>query len=574
MGSYILFDSSSGKKTLRYRNGRDIRIHSAHNPVEEAERSTAEFQKGRSTHVIVIGLGLGYHLRAIREKYPDTAVAAVEKDNEPADLAREHCPENLHGIKLIRSLSDLSHFFDEIDMTSFRGVSYYFHRPSYQIHKEFYDGIVRDAARLVSSKVSDLLTRFEFEERWIKNILGNIPRVFTSPAVKSLFGRFRGYPGIIVSAGPSLKKNARLLNKLRDRAVIVCVDTAALALRRFNVRPHITMTLDAQKHSLKHFLGLRGSDPLLLCDVVSLPDIARSWTGKIMLSTTSKYYTDSSGALKRETTPLMDWIEKFIPEIGDIQSGGSVATSAFDLLLNMGCDPIILTGQDLAYTGREIHCTGTHHNDEWLPKTTRFLNLDSINQNVIRKRKIKYVESYGGKGKVISDFVFDLYRGWFEDSAKKVSVAVVNATEGGALIRNTVEKPLSALCRELKPVRSEPDEILEKILSQKAPESSEKLLAAAEKAMEEIRSLEKSAKSCLEKNDFSEDVLDRLESDDIAPILNPFLRKTKAYASRLAGREETLAAVYRDIAAACGKILPLLQRCVENLHKFTRPEYR
>ena len=116
----------------------------------------------------------------------------------------------------------------------------------------------------------------------------------------------------------------------------------------------------------------------------------------------------------------MDWVEAHAGPVGDIQSGGSVATSAFDLLLNLGCSPIILVGQDLAYTGREIHCSGTHHNDEWLPRYTRFYNLDTINQNVVRRRKIKYVPAYGGAGTVISDFVFDLYRGWFEDSARKV----------------------------------------------------------------------------------------------------------------------------------------------------------
>ena len=176
----------------------------------------------------------------------------------------------------------------------------------------------------------------------------------------------------------------------------------------------MVMTLDAQKHSLRHFLGLKGPLPPLLADMVSFPHIARSYPGEKIFSTTSKYYTDARGGHKKESTPLMDWIEKFIPPIGDIQSGGSVATSAFDLLLNLGCDPIILVGQDLAYTGREIHCSGTHHNDEWAALYSRFVNLETINQRVVRKRKIKRVEAYGG-GLVISDFVFDLYRGWFED---------------------------------------------------------------------------------------------------------------------------------------------------------------
>ncbi len=95
---------------------------------------------------------------------------------------------------------------------------------------------------------------------------------------------------------------------------------------------------------------------------MSCPAILRSYGGPRILSTTSKYFTDRHGNTRRETTPVMDWIERYTEPIGDIQSGGSVATSAFDLLLNLGCDPVILVGQDLAYTGREIHSSGTYHN--------------------------------------------------------------------------------------------------------------------------------------------------------------------------------------------------------------------
>ena len=202
------------------------------------------------------------------------------------------------------------------------------------------------------------------------------------------------------------------------------------------------MTLDSQKYSLKHFLGLMDSEAILLADIVSCPRLVESYKGKKLLSTTSKFYNDSEGNYKRETTPVWDWMESHTGPIGDIQSGGSVATSVFDLLLNLGCSSIILVGQDLAYTGREIHCTGTHHNDDWLPKTSRFSNLETINQNVIRKRKIKYIEAYKGKGTVISDFVLNIYRFWFKESAEKVNIPVINATEGGVRIDNTIEKTL------------------------------------------------------------------------------------------------------------------------------------
>ena len=349
----------------------------------------------------------------------------------------------------------------------------------------------------VSSKISDLLTRFEFEERWVENILGNLPRLFSAGRVVSLFGKFAGRPGVIVSAGPSLRRNVRVLGRLRDRALIVAVDTAAPVLARAGIAPHLIMTLDAQKHSIKHFLGLESGGAALLADMVCYPPVIRSFRGPAIMSATSKYYAAADGSLKRETTPLMGWIEKYVEPIGDLQSGGSVATSAFDLLLNLGCSPIILVGQDLAYTGREIHCSGTYHNDEWLARITRLGGLDNINQSVVRRRKIKYVPAYGGYGTVISDFVFDLYRVWFEDSAAKVAAPVINATEGGARIANTEEASLSSLADRLPAAGPSPAEVLERALAGMKRERPDRLAAAMRAAISDLEEVRAAAERAI-----------------------------------------------------------------------------
>jgi hypothetical protein len=574
MGKYKLSDTPSGYKTLLYidpESSREFRLHSAYDPLTESEKIVNTFMPGRSNLIIVAGLGLGYHIKYLRQKYSNYLIVAIEKDSEVLEIVRQYYPENLKDVSVIHSKGAIASVFEQLDIAMIRGVSAYIHRPSYLLDKEYYDSILKDIKEYFSSRVSDLLTRFEFEENWISHIFSNVHYLYSSTPVSNLFGKFRDIPGIIVSAGPSLKKNVNLLKDLRDRALIVCVDTALKVLQKHNIVPHLVMTLDSQKYSLKHFLGLKDMNPALLADIVSYPRLLESYSGEKIFSTTSKFFSDRSGNLKRETTPVWDWVEQYTGPIGDIQSGGSVATSVFDFFLNIGCSPIILVGQDLAYTGREIHCTGTHHNEEWLPKTSRFVNLETINQNVIRRRKIKYVEAFGGKGTVISDFVFDIYKYWFKNSAGKVSIPVINATEGGARIDNTEERTLREIAGTIGTVYKKPEEILKQSLTGKNvnnPGSPEKLFDAINSAISELEALKQSGLMPGNSGSLCEqELLDMLNRGKILKLIKPFLSRTYVYLTRHPdlSQKKTSELLISDIRVSADKLIRMLKVCKKNL---------
>ena len=431
---YTVSSAKNGSPSMEYSDGAiKLRIHSAFSPEDEAAKSTASFSTAGKNIIIIAGAGLGYHVRALKDKFPQTSILVIEHDTEVLNILKNYFPATYDAARIVKPDDDLSFLFESEDFSSFRGFAHYIHRPSYQINKEYYDRTITEINKYATSKMSDLLTRFEFEERWVENIISNSGYLSSSGSVSSFFGKFSGYPGIIVSAGPSLRKNLSVIKSLENKALIVAVDTAFPVLRNYGINPHFVMTLDAQKHSVKHFLGTDSGEALLIADIVSCPDVLHHYRGGIILSTTSKFYTDSNGASRKESTPFASVIEKYCGSIGDIQSGGSVATSAFDFLLNAGCSQIILFGQDLAYTGREIHSSGTHHNRHWLTISNRFINLDTINMNVIRKRKIKYMLNIR-KERIVSDFVLNLYKDWFEDASRIVKIPVINCGSEGAVI--------------------------------------------------------------------------------------------------------------------------------------------
>ncbi len=562
MPEYLITDSRNGFKTLSIienKTGKEIKLHSSYDPIKEAERSIEAFDKGRSSIIAVSGIALGYHLIELKKKYPGIKIIAIEKDNEIVDLCRNISPAALEGIEIINSGTDPESIFEGIDLSCFKGIAHYIHKPSYQLNPEFYDKTMSSLKLHISSRISDLLTRFEFEEKWLQNIFRNLKHMENASSVSKLFGKFRGLPGIIVSAGPSLKYSIDDLKKIRNKAVIVAVDTSLKILNKHNISPHFVLTLDAQKYSVKHFTGVNTDNTILIADMVSCPSIMSTFTGRKIISTTSKYYQNSHGDIVRETTPGIDWIEKKTGPLGDIQSGGSVATSAFDLLLNMGCDPIILTGQDLAYSGREYHCSGTYHNDDWIPRINRFSNLDTINQNVIRKRKIKYVRRYGDKDTIISDFVFDLYRSWFEDSAGRISASVINATGDGSRINNTKEMNLIDAVK-IGTNKSDPQSIIEKLIPVSPHGDITDIRKSIMGEFKKIESLIDLTESETPDENTIEKINNLLEDDDTHSLLKPLMRKSQFYISRHTFKaDKSRDIIYNDVKVSVRKMKEILK---------------
>jgi hypothetical protein len=59
------------------------------------------------------------------------------------------------------------------------------------------------------------------------------------------------------------------------------------------------------------------------------------------------------------------WLKPYGIARGRLRAWGSVVTSAFDLALRMGCDPIIFVGLDLAFTKGQTYCRHTAHEQIW-----------------------------------------------------------------------------------------------------------------------------------------------------------------------------------------------------------------
>ncbi|XDD49175.1 motility associated factor glycosyltransferase family protein [Leptospira sp. WS92.C1] len=416
-------------------------------PLTQAQRSL-QSQKVTSTDLVaVIGLGNPHLIYEVHKTLePGQILLLVDEHPELIfplwDGILEPVMEvpGRHLFLGHSALNLLWNYLESLPVERVSGIRIFRNAASTSLNEVYYSELEIKIRKILSSKMSDLLTKFEFEKIWVRNTFvntANFPDTNNPRTRIELFKeKFANTPAMLVSAGPSLRSQCEWIRKVRDKVFLFSCDTSLKALLKFGIVPDGVITLDAQTHSFFHFMGAESSNVPLFADLVSSPSILRSQKfSKIVHSLTAKFVVDASGELRREVTAGSKTAEKLLGPIGDIQSGGSVATTAFDLLRNLGCKPIFLVGQDLAYSGREIHSTGTHHNEKWLTLLKRTQSLEKINEMIIRKRDTRFVPSAGG-GEVLTDYVLDLYRHWFEESFQTLDFPVYNVNVRGAKIEN------------------------------------------------------------------------------------------------------------------------------------------
>lgn len=416
-------------------------------PKTAAQRSIGESPIKKYDLLVVLGLGNPHTIEILNSKVPANQIILFIDSSEeilpclwekflyPAlDIPGRHL---FLGEKVLNLLWG---YIESLPIERLSGIKFYRNQPNIQINPEFFLEIESKINTLFSSKMSDLLTKFEFERIWVRNSISNLLTYNSENTprykFKETIADYQNIPAILVSAGPSLRSQCNFIKENRDKVFLMACDTALKVLLKFEIIPDGVMTLDAQTHSYFHFLGEDLSKIPIFADFVTSPNLLRNFNFKsIVHSLTAKFQVDASGKPFREVTAGGDIVTNTIGDIGDVQSGGSVATSAFDILRQMGFSPIYLTGQDLAYTGREIHSTGTHHNEKWLTLINRKKSLEKINEEIVRKRETKYIKACDG-GEVLTDYVLGIYKHWFEESAKTTSLEIYNVSEHGSFIEN------------------------------------------------------------------------------------------------------------------------------------------
>ncbi|MGL4369555.1 MAG: motility associated factor glycosyltransferase family protein, partial [Spirochaetota bacterium] len=391
----------------------------------EAERFISPLQ-GEFSLYVVAGFGYAYHIEALLAKMSaDATILVLEKD---AAIVRSAC-ENRDLAKIFsddRFLLLIGAGEDEIAEAmrgrSSRTTAFIAHRGSCQADADYYPNIIRIARSYISAKDVNVATLAKFEKTWSSNIIRNLPVLCDSADAGAFFGAFAGIPAIVVAAGPSLTESIPFIRENLSRAVIVAVDTAYFILRRYGIEPHFCVSVDPQVINARYFEGYDGGSAVLIGDPCAHPSTYRLFSGRT--------------ALTGIPFDMMKWIERATGAKGEIAHGGSVSTNAYDFAARLGCSPVVLTGQDLAFTKGLAHARGSYLDEMIHLRAHRTSNAQMFNRFQLSALPSIFVRGIRS-AKVHTNQKMMIFLGWFE---KRNDPDLINATADGAYLNGIVHR--------------------------------------------------------------------------------------------------------------------------------------
>jgi hypothetical protein len=395
-------------------------------PGRDAERIAAQEPAGGSRQrvMIVLGFELGYLPQALRQR-----AAGKIHIVEPRLGALRAA---LGAIDRTDLLADprvfLNDAVDKLYFTPDFGVRL---TPDLAIHmlpgcRQIYGqwlGSLQDRVGLVlDDRTIANITGIERQRLWFANAVANFRHWSQAASIGELRGAFAGTPAVAVSAGPSLDRNVDLLREWKGRGVIISVGTAIKRCVAAGATPDFVLALESND-ILPQFAGV--------------PEIRDCYAGLFIKCHPRLWELPAKGLFFfGEHATDTSWIFKALGISNAIFNfSGSVSTAAFSLAVLMGCNPVVIIGQDLAFADSgQSHFAGVSSVSDFSVNAETIADMKARGEGT---NAMPLVEGWHG-GMVVTRANLRNYLMWFEQMiplAQAEGVRVINATEGGARIR-------------------------------------------------------------------------------------------------------------------------------------------
>ncbi|AJC90073.1 motility associated factor glycosyltransferase family protein [Campylobacter subantarcticus] len=285
----------------------------------------------------------------------------------------------------------------------------------------------------------------------IDQFIQNIPTMLSKPCLKELLNKRKAKAknAIIVSTGPSLSKQLPLLKQYQENVVIFCADSAYSILQLENIKPDYVFMVERSDFTAEFFNNdFKDFDKDIIFILTSLvhPNAL-----KYLEKNNRKFML-----ISKETFETYFKLNAF----GYVDYAISVAHLAFIAANLLEFKNIIFIGQDLAYND-----LGESHPKNYKHSATYESQMDKFN-----------TIAYGGKGFVKTHIAWDMFRVNLEHLFALSKAKIYNATEGGARIEGSIEKPFKTLCETL--LKEKIDKNFERLDNLKYTKKQEYLLKA------------------------------------------------------------------------------------------------
>ncbi|MGE7944142.1 motility associated factor glycosyltransferase family protein [Lysinibacillus xylanilyticus] len=381
-------ESRDGNATLKVNN---ILLYSKYRPIIEAEKFIESEFNNDFKGYLLIGLGLGYHLKALLKLVTDSKpIFVYALDSQEIDLYKSiSVSEELPGNVTIST---------DIKKVAIEG--------DYQIIMPHTWLQVMDKNHplyylLMDIKVKQMsYKRFsqKMEENFEKNIQQNHFSLMDSKENLE-----KKNIACLISSGPSLNITKKWLKNIRKKAYILCVGSALKILLEEKILPDAVIITDCQTNIAKQFneSGYTG-DLFFLC-TADYNTVKQHQGKKYILF--QEGYNLAEHFVQQTQYPLLE-------------TGGSVATTGFSLLEYLGFKSIVLFGQDLGFTDENTHANNSTSGRKLL-KDEEYIEVESNT-----RAPIKTLPNLNS------------YLRWFNRKCKESKCHVYNTAKEGAKIES------------------------------------------------------------------------------------------------------------------------------------------
>ena len=397
-----------------------VRLHSAYNPEREASGALARDEVFSKSSIVFYGFGFGYHViecaRLLKEKNKkEIRLVLIEPDIEHffAAMSLLDWTSVFEVEKLIlavgapaESVLPLLEDASKVNIGE-TGVSdaAFFDIPAFTAHAAPYFDTVRSIIKRNQRKNEiNAATLKKFGRLWCRNSLSNLSKYGQCGGVECLENRAlcgdQTLPFLIIGAGPSLEALLPHIKELQERCITVCVETALRALLRAGLQPDFVILTDPQFWAYRHIAGLSSPQSIFITEVSAYPAVFR-FTCKNILICSSQFPVGAFTQNKLGLNP------------GDLGTGGSVASSAWNFARLCGAREIFTAGLDFAFPGKQTHIKGSSAEQTYHTLASRLISPDKFTAGSLYSANAVTGTDYSGEP-VLTDSRMKMFAWWFE----------------------------------------------------------------------------------------------------------------------------------------------------------------
>ena len=436
-------------------NNRPIALSSKYDPLKEAARIADRVDLETVATVVAVGLGLGYHIDEISKRIgmrsllvvwePDlsTLRSTFEQFDFSAWLLRKQIVL-LHGqMDRAAILARLERHYSILT----QGLQFIEHPTYRQTHPQLivdFTSIIRD---VVASARTSIATSLVNSARTCQNLASNLGQYAAGASINELKDRFKGYPAVCVAAGPSLVKNVHLLqdSQVRNKIVVIAVQTALRPLLDRGIKPDFVTALDYSQISARFYENLPPlPDVTLIAEPKAHCTILDDYPGPIRI-------------LQNQFNDLM--LGEHTRPMDSLPSGGTVAHLSFYVAQYLGCDPIMLIGQDLGFSNGLYYAPGTAVHQVWSSEFNQFNTVEMMEWIRVSRMQNNLRKIPGAiEDEIYTDEQMATYLKQFERDFSQAPQTILDTTEGGAAKEHTTVMTFADAIKQYatKPIPSIP----------------------------------------------------------------------------------------------------------------------